>query len=314
MSRESQKNILFRKLVQRRAILNDPNEAPPEFLRSELLELMLQSCDDTGVIVVQGNRGVGKSTAARFLVKNSAGGIMFSNCQSTSTRCYWKGVAQAVGSPAEVYENDSKWETLLVEAVAAAKSPDELDGSPSWTDRLFDGILSTGMCGGGGGTSTPSGDDAQTIEGLDLSPLKSGKRALLVFDDFNDVQDDNILFMKHLFPIVEGQGVLAFVLVRDEGTANRLLALNGWGRISPLEGICKDISKAHDKEKIPQWRTPKWTKTQLEALIRLRYGDDVDTGRIVLEDESDGNPFDVLRRARKQYNSTTQTVRERNVG
>lgn len=286
--------------MQRRAILNDPNKAPPEFLRSELLELMLQSCNDTGVIVVQGNRGVGKSTAARFLVKNSAGGIMFSNCQSENTGCYWKGVAQAVGIPAEVYENDSKWKTLLVEAVAAAKVLDHARPSPSWIDRLFDGVLS--MRGGG----RPPGDDepdVPTIEGLDMSPLISGKRALLVFDDFNDVQDMDILFMKHLFPIVEGQGVLAFVLVRDESTVNRLLALNGWGRISPLEGICKDVSKADDKEKIPQWRTPKWTKTQLEALVRSRYGDDVDMGRIVLENESAGNPFDVLQRARKQYNS-----------
>jgi hypothetical protein len=161
------------------------------------LELILKSCRKTGVIVVQAKRGVGKSTAARFLLKNSAGGITFCNCQSTSTRCYWKGVARAVGIPAEVYENDSTWETLLVKAVAAAKRPDDVNLPPAWTDRLMDSILS--MCSG---IETPGDDesDPPTIEGLSLSPLNTRKRALIVFDDFNDVQDEDILFMKHLFP------------------------------------------------------------------------------------------------------------------
>jgi hypothetical protein len=145
---ESQKNILFHKLVKQRAILNDPNDDkdPPKFIRSELLELMLKSCDSTGVIVVHEDRSVGKSAAAKFVLRNASGGIMFCNCKSTGTQFYWKGVAQALGIPVDVYENDSTSETLLVKAVAAAKQPDEVMARTTWTERLFDGLLS--MCNG----------------------------------------------------------------------------------------------------------------------------------------------------------------------
>ena len=102
-----------------------------------------------------------------------------------------------------------------------------------------------------------------------------------------------------MFPIVEGRGVLAFVLVRDERTANRLIELNGWGRISPLEGICEDVSSAEDKgKKIQSGEHPQWTKAQLEALVRSRFGD-VDMSMLAIEDF--GNPPDVLDRARSLY-------------
>jgi hypothetical protein len=247
------------------------------------------------VIVVKADHGAGESTAARFIVQNSAGGIMFCNCWSTGTQCYWKGVAQAVGIPAEVYENDSTWETLLVKAVAAAKLPDDAMAKPAWTDRLLERLLST-CVGTKTSESSPGNEDqeAPTIQGLSLSPLKAKKRAIIIFDDFNDVRDEDILFMRHLFPIIKGHGVLAFVLVRDERTANQLLALNGWGRISPLEGICKDVGNEDAGEKIPLWRPPKWGKAQLEALVRSRFGD-VDIS--LLELDGSENPLDVLDKA-----------------
>mmetsp|Transcript_9019 Transcript_9019/g.24994 ORF Transcript_9019/g.24994 Transcript_9019/m.24994 type:complete len:310 (-) Transcript_9019:397-1326(-) len=294
---EAQRNILFREFVQRRAIINDPHDeddTPPEFVRSELLELMVQSSNKKGVVVVQADRGLGKSTAAKFILKNSAGGIMFCNCKAESTDgTYWKGVAWAVGVPVEVYENDSTWKTLLVSAVAAAKRPDNVS-RPSWVHRVMDGVLS--VCTGT--TSGVDDSDPPAIHGLDLSPLTTHKRAIIVFDDFNSVQKEDILFMEHLFPIVEARGVLAFVLVRDECTANRLLELNGWGRISPLEGICEDVSDAKDKEKIPQWKAPEWTKAQLEALVRSRFRD-VDMSILRIDDF--GNPWDVLEQAHRLY-------------
>ena len=123
-----------------------------------------------------------------------------------------------------MYENGSNSKTLLVESVAAAKLPYHATPLLSWTDCLFYGILL--MCSGGT-LFEDNETDTPTIEELHLASLKPGKRALIVFDDFNNVQGDDILFIKHLFSIVKCQGVLAFLLVQDKGTANCLLKLNG---------------------------------------------------------------------------------------
>lgn len=291
---ESQKRLLFKKLVQRRAILNHPggnNEMPPEFLRCKLLELMVNSYQETGIVVVHAERGLGKTTAAKFLLKNSAGGVMFCNRKGTSTGgLYWKGVAQAIGIPSEVYEKVDEWETLLVEAVAAAQNPDSCASSQSsWIDQILERFTST--CGGTEALIDDS--DVPSIAGFSLPPLN--KRAMIVLDDFNDVEDEDITFMRHFFPIVEGHGILAFVLVRDEHTANRLLRLNGWGRIAPLEGICNDVSEVEGEE-IPNWAQPRWTKAQLAALVRSQFSN---ADLSALEIEHGENPFDLLRRARK---------------
>lgn len=153
------------------------------------------------------------------------------------------------------------------------------------------GILSA--CGGG----APFEDDEldePTIEGLDLSPLKSGRRSLLVFDDFNCVWDGGISFVKHLFPIVKGQGTLTFVSARGKGIANHQNGDCLW------KGFARTQAKLTTKKNLQQ-RTPKWTKAQFEALVWLRCGDEVDTGRIVPESEFDGNPFDALHWARKEH-------------
>ena len=146
-----------------------------------------------------------------------------------------------------MHEKDNERETLLVKAVATAERPDtdEESSHSSWISQILDRF--TTFCGGG---QLDTGDDLDppSIEGYTLPPIK--ERAVIGFDDFNDLKDRDIAFMKHLFPIVEGYSVLAFVLVRDEHTANRLPKLNGWGRIAPLEEMCKDISKGVG-EKIP---------------------------------------------------------------
>ena len=293
---ESQQRLLFKNLVQKRAILNHPGDdiIPTQFVQCELLKLMIEnSVGESGIIVVHAERGLGKTTAAKFILKNSAGGVMFCNPQSTSTAgLYWKGVAQSIGIPPDVYEKDHGWETLLVKAVAAAERQDtkEEPSRSSWISQVLDRF--TTRCGA---QLDPHDDfDPPSIEGYTLPPIK--ERAVIVFDDFNDVENGDIVFMKHLFPIVEGYGVLAFVLVRDEHTANRLIRLNGWGRIAPLEGMCKDISKGSG-EKIPQWVPPRWTRSQLVALVRSRISSNVDLESLEIADGD--NPFDVLKRARK---------------
>jgi hypothetical protein len=228
---EAQKKLLLllHRFVQKRAIMKDPvsGSLPPKIVRSDLLNWMLEACGQTGVVVVHADRGLGKSTAAKFILKHSAGGIMFCNCRSTGSRFYWKGVAKAIGIPGEVYENDSDWEELLVKAVSAGTSPEALE-TASWPDRLMNCFLS--ICSGDEAIERDSSDTVPTIAGLDLSLVR--KRPIIVFDDFNDVEEEDIRFMKHLYPIVKAKGVLLFVLVRDEATANQLIKAFAFRKVS----------------------------------------------------------------------------------
>lgn len=294
---EAQKSVLLERFVQKRAIIKDPESGrfPPRLVRSQLLDFMMEACGETGVVVVHADRGLGKSTAAKFILKNSAGGIMFCNCASTSTSgCYWKGVAQALGIPREIYESNADWEELLVTAVSAATSPSDLRETQSWTDRFMDGFLS--MCSRDGAveeeeSSTPV---VPAFTGLDLTLLQ--RTPIIVFDDFNDVKEEDIVFMKHIYPIVKAWDVLLFVLVRDKATANSLLQLNGWGRIAPLAGICRDVSSPGDEEKSPEWTSINWTRDQLEEIVRSRFGNIPENMHKI---EDGGNPLDVLDEARR---------------
>jgi hypothetical protein len=159
------------------------------------------------------------------------------------------------------------------------------------------------MCGGGDLASMTDGNlndfKPPNIEGLSLEKLTKRQRGILILDDFNNVHSDDIMFIKHLFPIVYARGGLTFVLVRDTATADSLIDLNGWGRIAPLSGICIDKKNlpADEDGKEPLWRRPEWTRDQLESLVLSRFefiNDDM------LEDLAirDGqNPLNVLKRA-----------------
>ena len=216
---------------------------------------------------------------------------MFCNCDTPSSGCYWKGVASAIGIPKNVYEKNSDWETLLVEAVAATISPKEALEKDSWIKRLMQ--ISLSICGADIVEHSP--DAPPMIAGLDLSFLQ--EKPILVFDDFNDVGEEDIKFMKSLYPIVKAKGVLLFVLVRDVNTANRLLKLNNWGRIAPLPAICRSISRPEDKEKIPEWKTITWTQAQLQDIVRFNLGE-IPHGIPAIADGQ--NPLDVLDKAREQ--------------
>lgn len=285
---EAQKKQLMRKLVRKRAVIGGQSSLPSHILRSELLDLMVEECGRTGVLVVNADRGLGKSTAANFILKHSAGGIMFKNCITTSSKCYWKGVASAIGIPKSVYENSSNWQQLLVEAVAGAVSPEE---PVSWIDRLMD--YSVSVCGS---VDEDASNDPPEVEGLDLSFLR--KKPVVIFDDFNNVAEDDInLFMRSLYPIFMDNEVLAFVMVRDDRTANELLSLNNWGRIGPLPNLCEDISDPTAKERVPKWRTVVWTKELLEAIVRAKFGE-IPPNMPPIDDGA--NPLDILIEAQKR--------------
>jgi len=296
------KKCIVNRLVSRRAVLNDPEKGvtPTAFVKTELLELMVGDCGRKGVVVVRAPRGFGKTTAAKFILNNSPGGIMFCNCQSTSNPRYWKGMASALGVPASVYEKDASWENLLADAVAEVKndSKTNTDAAVPWIESVMERLLN--RCSGGDPAATTDDPEPPSIQGLSLEILHQRKRGILILDDFNNVHSDDVLFMKHLFPILYARGVLAFVLVRDVASADSLLNLNGWGRIAPLSGICTDKKNLPLDEdgKEPQWRRPQWTRDQLKSLVMSRFNNVVNAEMIEDLAISDGqNPINVLERA-----------------
>jgi hypothetical protein len=205
--------------------------------------------------------------------------------------CYWKAVARQLGIPEECYGED--WPSLLVSSVAAAASPPKAPtGLTRWTHDLMDGLLS--MCGG---TEAETGvvPSPPTIDGLDLTNVQN--TPIIVFDDFSNVKDDDILFMRELFPIVFAHKVLMFVMVHDEATANKLSGLNGWRRIAPLMDICRPIPSQDGKTIQPEWMPIRWTRSQLEEIVLSRYGNiDMQSLSEVLSRDG-ANPLDVLRYA-----------------
>lgn len=68
---ESSKKTIANRLVKTRAVLNDYGDGPPVVLRTPLLKLLLDECDRKGVVVVRAPSGYGKTTAAKFVLKNA---------------------------------------------------------------------------------------------------------------------------------------------------------------------------------------------------------------------------------------------------
>lgn len=94
-------------------ILCNPNGAPHGHMRSELLGLMLQPCHDTGVIVGGACKPWNGQVSGRQVSGQEFGRWdHVLQLPSTSTESYWKGVAQAMGIPAEVPKKDSAWKPL----------------------------------------------------------------------------------------------------------------------------------------------------------------------------------------------------------
>ena len=108
-------------------------------------------------------------------------------------------------------------------------------------------------------------------------------------DDFDNVSEDDIEFMRSLYRIADGAGVLVFVLVSDVGTADKLLTLNGWFRLAPLKDICTDLEglPLGVDGKVPSWSVPTWTRDMLVKLLR-RNLEGITDSRLARLDVRDG--------------------------
>lgn len=309
-SYESSKKIILENFVKKKAVRNDYGKTPSTVFKSKLLELMLADCAKSGVVVVKAPGGHGKSIAAKAILQNSPGGIMFRNCQDDITS-YSQGMAEALGIPKSVYRRTSKWRNILIEAVASIEkkvvdihSGENADKKQSsWWDNMVDKV--TSLCApdhsvtATGSLEGPEEPLQIDVDDESLRKLKKRKKGILILDDFNDVKDKDIDFMRSFFPVAHGADILVFVLVRDTTTADKLLKVNGWYRLFPLRGLCldsQDLPTGVDGKE-PKWSTPMWTAEMLIKLVRanVRGITDAQLSKLAIGDGEE--PNDLLVRA-----------------
>ena len=129
------------------------------------------------------------------------------------------------------------------------------------------------------------------------------KRPIIVFDDFDEVSQEDLNFMKIVFSKADDYEVLVFVLTADSTAANKLCKLNHWRRIGPMEGSY-DLAAKHrlsdGKFDDPAWIPMTWGKRQLERLLQCHGFTDTEIHALDVQNEE--NPYDLLKRAKRRRN------------
>lgn len=92
----------------------------------------------------------------------------------------------------------------------------------------------------------------------------------LVFDDFDEVSQEDIYFVNVVSDLANTYDVLVLVLTSDKPTANQLLQQNHWRRVRPLEGSYDPTRKMRLSDGTfvdPLWTEMNWTRTQHARLL-----------------------------------------------
>ena len=135
------------------------------------------------------------------------------------------------------------------------------------------------------------------------------RRPVIVFDDFDEVSQEDINFMKIVFSKADDYDVLVIVLTADAPTANKLCKLNHWRRIAPMEGSYNLGAKrrlSDGKFDDPVWIPMSWGKGQLERLLQC-HGFTA-TEIQALDVQTEENPYDLLKRAQRLRNMRALVV------
>lgn len=126
------------------------------------------------------------------------------------------------------------------------------------------------------------------------------KDPLLIFDEFNALGENEVnlnamdMFMrecvdKHFYLII---------VTSSEKIANRLIELNDWGKIKPLQAVHDGNILAYGpKPSPPNWKTIHWTVDQLKGVI-TKHNPRQDFGSFDFLREG-MNPFEALQLASK---------------
>ena len=282
------KGAAFEKLASEKTVF-EPKPLPQSFAPSLILQNMLNTykSGDTGVVIVYAESGLGKSVSARLVFNKASRGIMFGGKPRTDG-IYWKLVAGQLQVP--------KYH--------------DFKHLHSWVDVLFQKTARTEeQCAWRIPSLTCVGREETTDLPLPIEfeePLP--KRPIIVFDDFDEVLQEDINFMKVIFLKADDYDILVIVLTADALTANKLCKLNHWRRVAPMEGSFNAGAKrrlSDGKFNDPVWIPMAWEKRQLERLLQCHGFTAMEIR--ALDVQAEENPYDLLKRARRRRNLDSET-------
>ena len=263
------------------------------FVPSALMGCMLEAWtrNFAGVEVVYSKSGIGKSIAGIMVLNRASRGIMFGG-KARSDGIYWKKVASQLDIPEQRdFQNFDEWVQVLVQCIA--ETPAE--------ENEHTGLLQSGaalfqrVCRACTGTDEVENELALPPEfDFDLP-----SRPVLIFDDFDQVTDEDINFISVVYNMADVYKVLVFVLTSRRDVANKLCKLNHWRRVRPLAGLydasIPRVTLADDTYADPTWNDLEWSQGLLRRLLKCHgyTQDDINS----LDPQNNENPWDLLLRA-----------------
>lgn len=195
---------------------------------------------------------------------------MFHGANSRSP-VYWRNVAENLGLPADMSPKDTEWIQVLVETVAHGYDDTE---ELSFLDKIIRGC------------STLDTTAADLVEqplvlpdDVQFNPVVP--RAAIIFDDFNTMTKEDLIFFDKVYRVARGlEQVYCVVLTQDATIANALIDKNAWIKLNPLrrcyssnvDPLRDDVPQDTGHYPHPNW-TVTWTLEQLQALAVSRYGE-----------------------------------------
>lgn len=97
----------------------------------------------------------------------------------------------------------------------------------------------------------------------------------LLLDEFNQVTEQDIREFDSFMRACENKGFYLIIITSNEDVANKLVALNAWKKIRPLQSVhdgpaTNIVGEAgYAENKVPTWKTVQWTPEQLRKVIKI---------------------------------------------
>ena len=255
---------------------NDETNIPKEVVMSPILANLVEDFKVnkvTGLAVLRTRGGMGKTTAARIILRLASRGLMFHGANSRNP-VYWRNVAENLGLPADISNKDTEWIQVLVETVARGYNETE---ELSFLDKMIRGCCTL--------FDTTVGDLVEQPcllpDEVEFNPAMT--RAAIIFDDFNRMTNHDLIFFEQVYRVARGiDRVYCVVMTQDATIANALIDMNAWIKLNPLQGcyvssinpLIDDVPQDTGHYPHPTWAVA-WTLEELQALVVSRYDDQI---------------------------------------